>query len=136
MRRTWIVAILVAAVTFGTGIAHFGGAPSLLTFGIATLALAGLAWIVAFATEAVGERFGPAVTGLLQSTLGNLPEFFLVVFALSAGEVVVAQTSLVGSIFANSLLVLGLVLVAGARQSPDGVMRFGRRLPNDTSTLL
>src|SRR5207245_9846752 len=131
MRRTWIVAVLVAAVTFATGIAHFGGAPSLLTFVIATLALAGLAWIVSFSTEQVGERFGPAVTGLLQSTLGNLPEFFIVVFALHAGEVVVAQTSIVGSIFANALLVLGLVILAGCPGSKDGVMRFLVRLPKD-----
>src|SRR4051795_8007576 len=136
MRRTWIVAILVAAVTFGTGVAHFGGAPSLLTFGIATLALAGLAWVVAFATEQVGQRYGPAVTGLLQSTLGNLPEFFIVVFALSAGELVVARASILGSIFANALLVLGVVLLAGCRASADGVMRFGTRLPKDNAILL
>ena len=64
---------------------------------------------------------------MLQSTLGNLPEFFIVIFALSAGELVVAQTSILGSIFANALLVLGLVIVVGARRrSADGVMRFHR----------
>jgi Ca2+:H+ antiporter len=136
MRRTWILSVLVAGVTFATGIAHFAEAPSLLTFGIATLALAGLAWIVAFATEQVGQRFGPAVTGLLQSTLGNLPEFFIVVFALSAGEVVVARASILGSIFANALFVLGLVIVAGSVESNDGVMRFHARLPKDNATLL
>jgi len=136
MRRTWIVAVLVAAVTLGAGVAHFGGAPSLLTFSVATLALAGLAWIVAFATEQVGERFGPAVTGLLQSTLGNLPEFFIVVFALSAGEIVVARASILGSIFANALFVLGLVIFAGSVESSDGVMRFQPRLPKDNATLL
>ena len=92
--------------------------------------------MVADATEAVGERFGPGVTGVLQSTLGNLPEFFIVVFALGAGEVVVAQTSLIGSIFANALLVLGAVLVVGANRAEDGIMRFSARLPNDTATLL
>src|SRR6476646_597342 len=136
MRRTWIVAVLVAAVTLGAGVAHFGGAPSLLTFSVATLALAGLAWIVAFATEQVGERFGPAVTGLLQSTLGNLPEFFIVIFALSAGEIVVARASILGSIFANALLVLALVIFAGSVESSDGVMRFQPRLPKDNATLL
>ena len=136
MRRTWIVAVLVAAVTFGAGIAHFAEAPSLLTFCVATVALAGLAWIVAFATEQVGERFGPAVTGLLQSTLGNLPEFFIVVFALSAGEIVVARASILGSIFANALFVLGLVIFAGSVESSDGVMRFQQRLPKDNATLL
>src|SRR5436190_11345964 len=136
MRRTWIVAILVAAVTFATGIAHFAGAPSLLTFVIATVALAGLAWLVSFSTEQVGERFGPAVTGLLQSTLGNLPELFIVIFALSAGEIVVARTSILGSIFANALFVLGLAIVAGAWASTDGVMRFHARLPKDNAILM
>ena len=49
---------------------------------------------------------------------------------------VVAQTSIIGSIFANALLVLGLVIVFGARAAPDGTMRFRPRLPNDTATLL
>ena len=123
-------------MTFGAGVAHFAHAPSLLTFVVATFALAGLAWIVAFGTEQVGERFGPAATGLLQSTLGNLPEFFVVIFALSAGELVVARASILGSIFANALFVLGLVIVAGCIESSDGVMRFHTRLPRDNATLL
>ncbi len=105
-------------------------------FALATLALAGLAWVMSFATEQLGERFGPGVTGMLQSTLGNLPELFVVIFALKAGELVVAQTAIVGSILANALLVLGLVIVIGARRSPDGIMRFSSRLPRDTATLL
>jgi Ca2+:H+ antiporter len=72
----------------------------------------------------------------MQSTLGNLPEFFVVLFALGSGQLVVAQTSIIGSILVNALLVLGLVLVAGARESRDGIMRFRARLPNDTATLL
>src|SRR5580765_1651838 len=133
---TWALTVVVAVATAAAGIAHFADAPALLTFGIATVALAGLAWLVAFATEQVGERFGPAITGLLQSTLGNLPEFFIVVFALSAGEVVVAQTSIIGSIFANALLVLGIVIIAGCHESTDGVMRFRARLPKDNATLM
>jgi Ca2+:H+ antiporter len=57
-----------------------------------------------------------------------------VLFALGAGQVVVAQTSVVGSLFANALLVLGAVIIVGARR--DGVMRFHARLPQDTATLL
>ena len=34
-------------------------------------ALAGLAWIVSFATEQIGERFGPAVTELRLDTMGQ-----------------------------------------------------------------
>ena len=126
----------VALIAALAGIARYAGAGALLAFGVATLALAGLAWIVSFATEQVGGRFGPAATGVMQSTLGNLPEFFVVIFALSKGQIVVAQTSIIGSIFANALLVLGLVIVAGARQAGDGIMRFKTRLPQDTATLL
>ncbi len=126
----------MAVASAAAGVLRYSGASSLLAFAIAAVALAGLAWTVSFATEQLGERFGPAVTGVLQSTLGNLPEFFVVLFALSAGEIVVAQTSLVGSVLANALLVLGLSIAAGAFRSEDGVMRFGRRLPNDTATLL
>src|SRR4051812_31314371 len=127
---------IIAVATVAAGVAHFAGAAPLLAFALATVALAGLAWLVSFATEQVGERFGPGITGLLQSTLGNLPELFVVLFALRAGETVVAQTSILGSIFANALLVLGLVIVVGARRTDTLCMRFSARLPNDTATLL
>ena len=127
----------VALATLLAGIARYaGGVSEVLAFVLATIALAGLAWVVSFATEQLGERLGPAATGFMQSTLGNLPEFFVVVFALNAGQLVVAQTAILGSILANALLVLGLVIMAGARQARDGVMRFSPRLPNDTATLL
>jgi Ca2+:H+ antiporter len=58
------------------------------------------------------------------------------VFALSAGELVVARASILGSIFANALLVLGLVIMAGCRASGDGVMRFHTRLPKDNAVLM
>jgi Ca2+:H+ antiporter len=127
---------VTAAFTAATAVARFTDASPLLTFGLATIALAGLAWIVSSSTEHVGQQYGPAVTGVLQSTLGNLPEFFIVLFALSAGELVVARTSILGSIFANALLVLGIVIVAGCHASPDGVMRFHTRLPKDNAVLM
>jgi Ca2+:H+ antiporter len=126
----------VALLTALAGVANYASWPAVPRFAIATVALAGLAWMVSFATEQLGERFGPAVTGMLQSTLGNLPELFVVIFALQKGELVVAKTAIVGSILANALLVLGLVIVVGSRRSRDGIMRFSKRLPRDTTTLL
>ena len=128
--------LLIAVLTALAGVANYQPWPAVPRFAVATLALAGLAWVVSFATGELGERFGPGVTGMLQSTLGNLPELFVVIFALKAGELVVAQTAIVGSILANALLVLGLVIVVGARRSDDGIMRFSHRLPRDTATLL
>jgi Ca2+:H+ antiporter len=127
---------LIAAASAAAGATHYLHATPFAAFGAATVALAGLAWVVGFATEQIGEQLSPAVTGVLQSTVGNLPEFFVVIFALRAGETVVAQTSIVGSLLANALLVLGLSIFVGARASEDGVMRFSPRLPNDTATLL
>ena len=127
---------LIALFTALAGVSDYQQWAAVPRFAIATVALAGLAWVVSFATEQLGERFGPPVTGMLQSTLGNLPELFVVIFALQKGEIVVAQTAIVGSMLANALLVLGLVIVVGARRAPDHVMRFSKRLPRDTATLL
>jgi Ca2+:H+ antiporter len=134
LERSALVAIAMLAAL--AGVADYGSWAAVPRFGVATLALAGLAWVVSFATEQLGERFGPGVTGMMQSTLGNLPELFVVIFALQKGELVVAQTAIVGSILANALLVLGLVIVVGARRADDGLMRFSKRLPRDTATLL
>ena len=131
-----VALLTIAILTAIAGAANYGQWAAVPRFAVATLALAGLAWVVSFATEQLGERFGPAVTGMMQSTLGNLPELFVVIFALQKGELVVAQTAIVGSIFANAMLVLGLVIVVGALRAPDGVMRFSHRLPRDTATLL
>src|SRR3954465_14843494 len=128
-RVTLLVAVLATA---GAALCHYGDAPSVLAFVVAAVALAALASIVSFAPEQVGAKFGPAVTGFLQSTLGNLPELFIVIFALADGQVVVAQTSVVGSLFANALLVLGIVIIVGARRD-RGIMRFRVRLPQDTA---
>src|ERR1700748_2339615 len=104
MRRTWTIVGLIAVATAVAGVCHYAHVHAIVSFVAAAVALAGLAWIVSFSTEQVGERLGPAATGVLQSTLGNLPEFFIVIFALSAGEIVVAQTSLIGSILPDAPL--------------------------------
>jgi Ca2+:H+ antiporter len=128
---------VIAIATAASGVSRYvSSIPNGVRFATATLALVGLAWLVSFAVEHVGERFGPSITGALQATLGNLPEFFVVVFALQAGQLVIAETAILGSILVNALLVLGLVIVVGAHKARDGVMRFGSRLPNDTATLL
>jgi Ca2+:H+ antiporter len=126
----------IAILSAVAGLANYGSWAAVPRFLLATIALGGLAWVVSFATEQLGERFGPGMTGMMQSTLGNLPELFVVIFALQKGELIVAQTAIVGSILANALLVLGLVIVLGARRSEDGIMRFSKRLPRDTATLL
>jgi Ca2+:H+ antiporter len=126
----------VGVFTVLAGIAHYGAWASIVAFLFATVALAGLAHVVSVGVESVGEMLGAGIAGFMQATLGNLPELFLVVFALREGEAVVAQSTVIGSIFSNALLVLGIVIVVGSRKAPGGIMRFGHRLANDTATLL
>jgi Ca2+:H+ antiporter len=135
-RTERIVIGLVAVFTVLAGIAHYGGWASIVAFVFATIALAGLAHVVSTGVESVGEMLGAGVAGFMQASLGNLPELFLVIFALREGEAVVAQSTVIGSIFSNALLVLGIVIVVGSRKAHDSVMRFGHRLANDTATLL
>jgi len=110
--------VLVAAAA----VAHFADATPVLAFGIAALAIAMLARLVGGATEQLGTRLGSSAAGVVQSALGNLPELFIALFALNQGLTRVVQSALVGSVIANSVLVLGLAfLVGGAR---NGTQRF------------
>ncbi|HSI97657.1 MAG TPA: hypothetical protein VK926_04785 [Gaiellaceae bacterium] len=136
MTRTTVVSGGIFALVVAGGVLHFLAAPPVSTFVVTGISLGGVAWTIGVATESVGARYGPAVTGALQSTLGNLPELFIVLFALAAGELVVARFAILGSLFANALLVLGLAVAVGALRAPSGIMRFEPRLPNDTATLL
>jgi Ca2+:H+ antiporter len=105
-----VVSLIGVLLTVGLRVL---GASEVAIFAVAAVTLGGLAGLVGEATDQVGSRLGPATTGVLQSALGNLPELFISLFALRAGMVVLVQTSLIGSILANSLLVLGLAFLAG-----------------------
>ena len=119
---------VVGLVVVTTAALEYGGGSDVAVFLVGALALAGVAWVVSFSTEAVGERFGPALTGIVQSAVGNLPGSSVCIFALRAGLVTVVQASLVGSILGNALLVLGLAFIAGGWR--HGRLRFG---PGDAS---
>jgi Ca2+:H+ antiporter len=127
------ITFLVAAVaTIAAGVLH-GSAGTILPFVIAAIALATLASVVGAATEQLGERLGPGATGVLQSGIGNLPELFVCIFALRAGMVKVVQSALIGSILANSLLVLGLAFLVGGLR--HGTQRFSSEQPKIIATL-
>ena len=97
-------------------------------------ALAGVAYVIGEATDQLGNHLGPAATGIVQSAVGNLPELFVCIFSLQAGLVTVVQTSLIGSILGNALLVLGLAFIAGGRR--QGVLVFESQTPRMIATLL
>ncbi|MFN8591771.1 MAG: calcium/proton exchanger [Thermomicrobiales bacterium] len=104
-----------------------------ILFAVSAATLALLAALVGQATEQLGERLSSGATGVLQSGLGNLPELFVGFFALRQGLVGVVQASLVGSILANSLLVLGLAFFVGGLR--NGTQRFASGPPRMIATL-
>ena len=126
-----VVAVTASLATLGLRIA---GATETLVFVVSAVALAGLAGVVGEGTDQLGNRLGPGATGVLQSALGNLPELFIAIFSLRAGLVLVVQTALVGSILANSLLVLGLAFLFGGLR--HGVQHFGANRTRTIATLL
>ncbi len=131
-------ATILGAVAIGATVATFvlrqAGGDHVLVFVVSAVALAGLAGLVGEGTDQLGHRFGPGVTGVLQSALGNLPELFIAIFSLQAGLVVVVQTALIGSILANSLLVLGLAFFFGGLR--HGTQRFDAPAVRSMAVLL
>ncbi|KAF8962769.1 Sodium/calcium exchanger protein-domain-containing protein [Flammula alnicola] len=72
-----------------------------------------LAKLLAFATEELSLRVGQTLAGLLNATLGNAVELIVAIIALVKCELRVVQSSLVGSVLSNLLLVLGMCFFAG-----------------------
>ena len=122
-RRTIVLAALAFGATLFTAGGRMAGLSDVVVFVASAVALGGLAGMVGEGTDQLGARLGPGATGVLQSALGNLPELFIGFFALREGLVVLVQTALIGSILANSLLVLGLAFFVGGLR--HGTQTFG-----------
>jgi len=132
--RTRIIATAALSATACALLLRAFGVSPVAVFVVAGLALACLAAMVGEGTDQLSRRFGPGATGVLQSALGNLPEFFIGIFALRAGLLDVVRSALIGSILANTLLVLGLAFLAGGVR--HGTQKFGGDQTRTMSTLL
>ncbi len=133
-KKEKITIVLCLVVTIIAGALHYLGANAVIAFAVTAVALALLAMIVGTATEQLGSRLGPGATGILQSSLGNLPELFVCIFALRAGLVELVQAALIGSILGNLLLVFGLALFLGGLK--NGTQRFKSEPPKMIATLM
>jgi len=132
--RTRIIALVAVGASVAALLLRVGGAGGVAIFVASAIGLAGLAAMVGEGTEQLAHRLGPKATGVLQSALGNLPEFFIGIFALKAGLLDVVRAALVGSILANTLLVLGLAFLAGGLR--HGTQKFGTDQTKMMATLL
>lgn len=133
-RNDRVVLVLSAVAVAAAGGLQVAAANDVLRFVVAAAALSLLAMNVSRGTEQLGAHLGPAATGILQAALGNLPELLVCTFALRAGLVSVVQGALIGSILANSLLVLGLAIFVGGLK--HGRMRFDAESPRMIVSLM
>jgi Ca2+:H+ antiporter len=134
MTRRQVAEIVITATVVGiAGALNFAGSNAVLRFLVAAAALALLARQVGTATEQLGGRLGAGGAGSVQSALGNLPELFVALFALHEGLIGVVKAALIGSVLANSLLVLGLAFFAGGIR--NGLQRFDSPRARTIATL-
>ncbi|MFN2140447.1 MAG: calcium/proton exchanger [Candidatus Promineifilaceae bacterium] len=110
---------------------HWG---DMIIFGASALAIIPFAGILGDATEALAEKTGPRVGGLLNASLGNLAELIIAIVALSAGRLDLVKASIIGSILGNLLVVLGLSLLLGGLK--NGTQRFNRNRISIDATLV
>jgi len=111
---------LVVGISAAAGILNSAQGNQVVSFFVSAIALGAIARLLVRSVEAVGDRIGRGINGLLQSILGNLPEIFVILFALNAGLYGIVKTTIVGSIIANILLVMGIAFFVGGR-------KFGRQ---------
>ena len=132
-RRDLIELGVALALVVAAAVAHYTDASPVLSFIVAAIAIAVLARLVGGATEQLGSRLGSSVAGVIQSGLGNLPELFIALFALNQRLTGVVQSALVGSVIANSVLVLGLAFFVGGVR--NGTQRFNSPRARMVATL-
>lgn len=117
LQRTFLnswINILIFAAPVGIAL-HFGkvNVPDWVLFLVNFIAIVPLAAMLSFATEEIALRTGETIGGLLNATFGNAVELIIAIIALSQNQVAIVQTSLVGSILSNLLLVLGFCFFFG-----------------------
>lgn len=108
-------------------------------FVVAAMTLVALAWLLGGATEQLGEHMGGRVAGLLNATLGNLPELVVVVLLIQEAKqhpalIDVAKASLIGSVLGNVLFVMGLAFLLGGLK--HGTQKFRATFAGLSSTML
>ncbi|TVY88604.1 Vacuolar calcium ion transporter [Lachnellula willkommii] len=109
--NSWINILLLAApVGIAVNYAHLDGK---VIFCVNFIAIIPLAAMLSFATEEIALHVGESLGGLLNASFGNAVEIIVAVIALAKDNYIVVQTSLIGSMLSNLLLVLGMCFFFG-----------------------
>ncbi|KAF7557209.1 hypothetical protein G7046_g6091 [Stylonectria norvegica] len=131
-RTSWMVIthswlnVLLIFVPIGIIVSQIDGIHGGIVFGMNAVAIIPLAGLLAFATESVARKMGDSLGALLNVTFGNAVELIIFI-ALVKNEIRIVQASLLGSILANLLLILGMGFFLGG-------LRYREQIYNSTVT--
>jgi len=98
-----------------------------VVFAMNAIAIVPLAGLLSYATESVAKRMGDTVGALMNVTFGNSVELIIFIIALTKNELRIVQASLLGSILANLLVILGMSFLLGG-------LRYREQIYNSTVT--
>ena len=104
---------LLLFIPLALALEHIVHAPAPWVFTAAIISIIPLAEWIRRATEQLAATVGSAIGGLLNVSFGNAAELIIALFVLSAGHGNVVKAQITGAIIGNSLLGLGLAIVAG-----------------------
>uniref|UniRef100_L2GBS0 Calcium/proton exchanger n=1 Tax=Colletotrichum fructicola (strain Nara gc5) TaxID=1213859 RepID=L2GBS0_COLFN len=114
---SWIN-ILILAAPAGIAISYVN-VSKIAVFVVNFIAIIPLAAMLGFATEEIALRTGESLGGLLNATFGNAVELIVAIIALAENKPLIVQTSLIGSILSNLLLVMGFCFFFGGLRRPE-----------------
>ncbi|OKL60913.1 hypothetical protein UA08_03561 [Talaromyces atroroseus] len=111
--NSWINVLLVCVPVGSTVALNYTNVSRTAVFVVNFIAIIPLAAMLSYATEEIALRTGETLGGLLNATFGNAVELIVAIIALVQGEVTIVQTSLIGSMLSNLLLVMGMCFFFG-----------------------
>ncbi|KAG5980741.1 hypothetical protein E4U55_003709 [Claviceps digitariae] len=130
--NSWINILIIAAPA---GIAmKYSHVNGIAVFVVNFVAIIPLAAMLSYATEEVALRTGETLGGLINATFGNAVELIVAVIALADGKVAIVQTSLIGSILSNLLLVMGFCFFFGGLRRQE--QHFNHTVAQTAASLL
>lgn len=124
---------LLVTVPLGIMAAKCGWAPWIV-FWLNFFALIPLSGFLGQATEDISSYTSEIIAGLLNATFGNVVEMLVVVMALIHGEIIVVQSTLLGSILSNLLFVLGSCFIYGGFKQSE--LKFSSKAASTCTSLL
>lgn len=137
LQRTFLsswINILLLAAPVGIALNYVHSVNRIAVFVINFLAIIPLAAILGFATEEVALRTGETLGGLINATFGNAVELIVAVIALKDDQIAIVQTSLIGSILSNLLLVMGFCFFFGGLRRQE--QHFNHTVAQTSASLL